>query len=244
MEYVYGIGASWISETKNIYTKRGDNLDYQGMMNYWTQSYSKKDVKLFRMIQTILNIRYKTQGIYDPEHIMEIIFETLLEGFQLKSNYEKAVRDGGRLSVSTEDFEQVKRTFSMVAKKLQSTLDYKQLSEKERFERFLEVLSVTQSGTDEEDDKKILISSIHGYKGREADYVFHYHTNPIGTFKADFSEMCAFYVGCTRAKKKMFLTGNRKSYTQKFQMKDTSKNKFLDSFYRSVGLELDKQKIS
>lgn len=246
MEYIYGIGNSWIENVREVLEDSEDIKDFDDILKRWKQRSSQKDIKMFRMIHTIKALRQNAKYIDNVEDVIDIVIDTLKQGFQFKSDTNRQKKDGGRLAISLDELSQVYRTFIKVYRNLKKQIDFKSLSQEEQFDRFIEILGVTQGKSVEFDgvdqDGRLLVSTIHGFKGREADYVYHYHVHPIGSFRDEFSELCAFYVGCTRAKKRMSLTANKRSFTQKFQMKDTQRNKYLDLFYNATHKIIEQRK--
>lgn len=132
--------------------------------------------------------------------------------------------------------QKVTRTLDQIYCSLNEDPEYKDLSE---IDKMAEIHSIFTIGTDDDpdDDEKetkseVMLSTIHGMKGREAAIVYVANLCGLAIPKADPNEeaVCCFYVAVTRAKDQLNLSSSAYAKNYKGVLTQTRPNIHLSKY--------------
>ena len=206
---VKGAGAKMNDE---VYAKFMSNLNTDPSFNIFKMDKgnfltgSKKYETIYNLINHILvpiKKRFQTPNISLPAlntDIMGILRRNaLLEGDTFNDSFYLS------LQFDLKALIKVMNTFDNIYNIMNEEGTLMEMTATEKFVAVYETLQLSQDPNKDGDDQdKVMISTIHAYKGKEADAIFFCNLNRLQPVPPEDieEERCCFYVGVTRAKKK------------------------------------------
>ena len=107
----------------------------------------------------------------------------------------------------------------------------------EKFVKVYETLQLSQDPSKDGDNQnKVMISTIHAYKGKEADVVFFCNLNrlqPVPPEERE-EERCCFYVGITRAKKMLYLSSSTYMQDYSNSLRKATPSIYLEEYMNCI----------
>lgn len=149
-----------------------------------------------------------------------------------------------KFTISRDMFNRAYSVFSNIYKVSLEDQTFKSKGDAEKFIYIYETLQLSQEAYTEyknqtvakgEKKSAVTLSTIHSFKGKEADYVFgaclrkYNDVNPT-----DFAEKCVFYVLITRARRKLYLTSSELIRSFKGDLIHAGSNVFIDRYWEGI----------
>jgi superfamily I DNA/RNA helicase len=149
-----------------------------------------------------------------------------------------------KISFTWAQLQSTTKTLDNIYAVLQDDLEFRRKDEIEKFMEVHEALRLSQEIYDSnlEDKKKnkeakpqILLTTIHGFKGKESDYIFFTNLRPPSLVGSqDFEEWCCFYVGVTRPKGRLYLTCAEQVLTWGGKLQQSPMNPLLNRYLQGA----------
>jgi len=114
---------------------------------------------------------------------------------------------------------------------------FRNMFETERFFEIYQALSSTQVDKDDNGDRDcITLSTVHGFKGLEAEIVYYCSMSSLSPFTKDqkVDDLCVIYVACTRAIKSFIATTSKQLRAIDMSLRKANQNPYFDSYLNGV----------
>jgi DNA helicase-2/ATP-dependent DNA helicase PcrA len=153
-----------------------------------------------------------------------------------------------KFTISRDMFNRAFTVFHNIYKIASEDFEFKNSTDLDKFIKIYETLQLSQEAYTEyknqngEKKSAVMLSTIHSYKGKEADHIFGTCLRRYNEVNTElFSEKCVFYVLVTRAKRKLYLTSSELIRSFKGDLIRAGSNDFIEKYLE--GLSKLKQEL-
>ncbi len=245
LEFIKGVGEKSLSKIKHLFITKYLN---KGVLNENFINELKFSLKIPNIEEFykwfLLDIwNFFQSAEFFTVDLNKRIFEILITRFNhLEYTEDNSVKykfnNDIDLSISLNFFQIQKavHTMNSIYESYNTDLFFRNLLEIERFYEVFNSLSSSQVDKDSVNKDCVLLSTVHGFKGLEADCVYLFMSSSLSPFtKSDaLNDMCVMYVASTRAKNEFIMTDSLMLKTYNGSLRKGIKNPFLNIYIEGV----------
>lgn len=243
---IKGIGEKFVEKVKFAYSSHMFSRSTR-IVDFFNEENITEDTKqwqiVFRFVKDFIQPAVKRQ---DDGIAFSTFNQTIFSAMDGLFNYEalqNPVKGKLELGIERGQFLKVFKTLETVYGIAREDHNFSKKTYQEQFFEIYENLQLSQDVYAKENKAEDIapekdavgLHTIHSYKGKENDYIYYACVNPLSNMDYfDFSEKCAFYVGITRAKRKLILSGSDAALNYENRMVRTYENPFLAKILQIV----------
>lgn len=203
----------------------------------------KKDKKYTcfkNIVSKILNpvIKALNNPSTRPDALFKTITYSIVEHFVFNDSPTFIKDPSGYIDMDYEDFSKVTNLLQNIYLSSMEDEVFATKHPSQQIQEIYESLQLSKDSDDIDNSKdRVVLSTIHSFKGLEADYVFFMNIHSLMQMDIQNQEQrCLWYVAVTRARKKLFITGSDRALSYDNTLRTTKRNPFFEYYLKGIPL--------